>query len=157
MTATENYSTLPAPPGRPLMVLMAEDDEHDIVATRRAWEKHGIVNSLHIVRDGEECLDFLFRRGKYSSPGAAPRIGMLLLDLNMPKLDGVSVLRMIRANESYRHLPVVVLTTSRAAQDRKECYELGANAYIMKPVGFKNYADALRTINSFWQLAELPE
>ena len=157
MELTDHLDTDSSPSGKPLFVLMAEDDEHDIIATKRAWQKHRIANNLYIVRDGEECLDFLFHRGKYSGPGAAPRIGMLLLDLNMPKMDGLSVLKFLRSQDSFRHLPVVILTTSRADQDRRQCYDLGANAYIMKPVGFNNYADALRTINSFWQLAELPE
>jgi CheY-like chemotaxis protein len=136
---------------------MAEDDEHDILATRRAWKKHHISNPLYIVNDGEECLDFLHRRGKYSEPGTAPRPGILLLDIRMPKMDGLAVLKNIRQDEQLRRLPVIILTTSRAEEDRLKSYDFGANAYIVKPVGFNNFSDAVRTINLFWQLVDLPE
>jgi CheY-like chemotaxis protein len=144
-------------PHESFVVLMAEDDEHDILATRRAWKKHHISNPLYIVNDGEECLDFLHRRGKYSKPGTAPRPGILLLDIRMPKMDGLAVLKHIRQDGQLRRLPVVILTTSRAEEDRLRSYDLGANAYIVKPVGFNNFSDAVRTINLFWQLVDLPE
>ena len=136
---------------------MAEDDEHDIVATKRAWKKHHVANPLYMVNDGEECLDFLHRRGKYSEPDSAPRPGILLLDINMPKMDGLTVLKHIREDEKLRHLPVVILTTSKAEEDRIKSYDLGANAYVVKPVGFENFSEAVKTISLFWQLVELPE
>ena len=142
---------------KPFIVLIAEDNEHDLVATKRAWKKYNIANPLHIVRDGEECLDYLHQRGKYSEPGSAPRPGILLLDIKMPKMDGLAVLEHIREDEKLRRLPVVILTTSKAEEDRLRSYDLGANAYIMKPVGFQNFAEAVRTINLFWELVELPE
>ncbi|MEE9617149.1 MAG: response regulator [Anaerolineae bacterium] len=142
---------------KPFVVLMAEDNEHDIVATRRAWKKYNIANPLHIVRDGEECLDYLHQRGKYSEPGSAPRPGILLLDIKMPKMDGLAVLKHIREDAGLRRLPVVILTTSKAEEDRIKSYDLGANAYITKPIGFQNFAEAVRTINLFWELVELPE
>lgn len=142
---------------KPFVVLMAEDNEHDIVATRRAWKKNNIANSLYIVRDGEECLDYLHQRGKYSEPGSAPRPGILLLDIKMPKMDGLAVLEHIREDAGLHRLPVVILTTSKAEEDRIKSYDLGANAYITKPIGFQNFAEAVRTINLFWELVELPE
>ena len=142
---------------KPFVVLMAEDNEHDIVATRRAWKKYNIANSLYIVRDGEECLDCLHRRGKHSEPGSAPRPGILLLDIKMPKMDGLAVLEHIREDAGLHRLPVVILTTSKAEEDRIKSYDLGANAYITKPIGFQNFAEAVRTINLFWALVELPE
>ncbi len=142
---------------KPFVILMAEDNEHDIVATRRAWKKNNIANPLHIVRDGEECLDYLHQRGKYSEPGSAPRPGILLLDIKMPRMDGLAVLKHIREDEGLRRLPVVILTTSKDEEDRLRSYDLGANAYIMKPVGFHNFSQAVRTINLFWELVELPE
>jgi CheY-like chemotaxis protein len=144
-------------PHEPFVVLMAEDDEHDILATRRAWKKHHISNPLYIVNDGEECLDFLHRRGKYSEQGTAPRPGILLLDIRMPKMDGLAVLKHIRQDGQLRRLPVIILTTSRAEEDRLRSYDLGVNAYIVKPVGFDNFSGAVRTINLFWQLVDLPE
>jgi CheY-like chemotaxis protein len=139
------------------VVLMAEDNQHDIVATKRAWKQNNIANPLYIVRDGEECLDYLHQRGKYSEPGSAPRPGILLLDIKMPKMDGLAVLKQIREDEKHHRLPVVILTTSKAEEDRLKSYDLGANAYIVKPVGFENLAEAVRTINLFWELVELPE
>lgn len=141
---------------KPFVVLMAEDDEHDIVATKRAWKTHHIANPLYIVMDGEECLDYLHRRGEYSEPGKAPRPGILLLDIKMPRMDGLAVLEHIRADEELRRLPVIVLTTSKGEEDRLRCYDLGVNAYIVKPVGFEKFSEAVRTISLFWELVELP-
>jgi CheY-like chemotaxis protein len=141
----------------PFTVLMAEDDEHDIVAVKRAWKKHHISNPLYVVNDGEECLDFLHRRGKYSEPGTAPRPGILLLDIKMPKMDGLAVLKQIREDGQLHRLPVIILTTSTAEEDRLRSYDLGVNAYIVKPVGFANFSEAVRTINLFWELVDLPE
>ena len=140
----------------PFVILMAEDDEHDIVATKRAWKKHRIANPLYIVNDGEECLDFLHQRGKYSEPGAAPRPGIVMLDIKMPKMDGLAVLKQIREDDELRHLPVIILTTSKAEEDRIRGYDLGVNAYIVKPVGFDSFSEAVKTISLFWQLVELP-
>ena len=141
---------------KPFVVLLAEDDEHDVVATKRAWQKHKIANPLYVVNDGEECLDFLHRRGKYGNPGSSPRTGILLLDIKMHKMDGLSVLEHIRKDDSLHRLPVIILTTSKAEEDRLKSYDLGVNAYIEKPVGFENFSEAVRTINLFWQLVELP-
>jgi CheY-like chemotaxis protein len=140
----------------PFVVLMAEDNEHDIVATKRAWKKRHIANPLYIVNDGEECLDFLHQRGKYGELYSAPQPGILLLDINMPKMDGLAVLEHIREDEKLRRLPVVILTTSKAEEDRIRSYDLGANAYIVKPVGFEKFSWAVKTISLFWQLVELP-
>ena len=93
---------------KPFVVLMAEDDEHDVVATKRAWKKHSIANPLYVVNDGEECLDFLHRRGKFSDPAKAPRPGILLLDIKMPKMDGLTVLRHVREDKELCRLPVIM-------------------------------------------------
>lgn len=140
-----------------LKILMAEDNEHDILATQRAWKRNAIINPLYIVRDGEECLDYLHQRGKYSEPGSAPRPSILLLDLKMPKVDGITVLENIRKDENLQHLPVVILTTSKDEQDRLAGYSLGVNAYIVKPVTFDKFSDTIKMINLFWELVELPD
>ncbi len=142
---------------KPFVILMAEDNGHDILATRRAWKKNNISNPLYIVHDSEECLNYLYRRGKYSELETAPRPGILLLDIKMPKLDGLAVLKQIRKDEQFRRLPVIMLTTSRTEEDRLRSYDLGANAYIIKPVAFQNLTQAVKTINLFWELVELPE
>jgi len=141
----------------PFLVLMAEDNECDILAAKRAWKKHHIANPLYIVYDGEECLDFLYNRGKYDNGNTMPQPGILLLDINMPKMDGLAVLNYIRNDGHLRRLPVIMLTTSEAEEDRLRSYDLGANAYIVKPVGFDNFSAAVRTISLFWELVELPE
>jgi len=141
----------------PFIVLMAEDDEHDILAVRRAWKKRNLTNPLYIVNDGEECLDYLHRRGKYSEQGTAPRPGIVLLDIKMPKMDGLAVLEYIRKSDEFRRLPVIILTTSKDEQDRLKSYDLLANAYIIKPIGFDNFSEAVNTINLFWELVQLPE
>ncbi len=140
----------------PFAVLMAEDDEHDIVATKRAWKKHHIANPLYVVNDGQECLDFLQKTGRYGEPGEVRRPGVLLLDINMPRMDGLAALKHIRQDEKLHHLFVIMLTTSKAEEHRLKSYDLGANAYIVKPVGFENFSEAVRTISLFWQLVELP-
>ncbi len=142
---------------KPFVVLMAEDDEHDIVAVKRAWKKNNISNPLYIVNDGEECLDYLYQKGKYSDPETAPRPGILLLDIKMPKMDGLAVLEHIRKDDKYRNLPVIILTTSKDDEDRLVGYDLKVNAYIVKPIGFHNFSEAIKTINLFWELVELPE
>lgn len=139
-----------------LVVLMAEDDEHDVMATKRAWKANRMANRLFIVNDGEECLDYLFRRGPFSDSASAPTPGIVLLDINMPKMDGLETLKAIRDCVGFKHLPVIMLTTSKAEEDRVKSYAYGANAYIVKPVGFENFSEAIRTINLFWKLVELP-
>ena len=141
----------------PFVVLMAEDDEHDIVAIKRAWKKRKINNPLYIVNDGEECLDYLYQRGKYSEQGTAPRPGILLLDMKMPKMDGLAVLEHIRKSDEFHRLPVIIFTTSKDEADRLKSYDLRANAYIVKPMGFDNLSEAVNTINLFWELVQLPE
>ena len=141
---------------RPFVILMADDNEHDVIATQRAWQKSNIANPLHIVNDGEECLDYLFQRGNYSDSGSAPRPGILLLDISMPKMDGLTVLEHIRQDETLHRLPVIIMTTSQLEEDCLRSYDLGVNAYIRKPVGFNRLCDAIKTINLFWELVELP-
>lgn len=141
----------------PFVVLLAEDNEDDILAIRRAWEKNSIANPLYIVRNGEECLDYLNQRGRYAEPGVAPRPGILMLDIKMPRMDGLRVIEQIRSDEKLKRLPIVILTSSKMEEDRLKGYDLGANAYITKPVGFENFSEAIRAIHIFWELVELPE
>lgn len=141
---------------RPFVILMAEDNEHDVVATQRAWQKNNIANPLYIVSDGEECLDYLYQRGKYSQADSAPRPGILLLDISMPKMDGLAVLEQIRQDEALCRLPVIIMTTSQLEEDCLRSYDLGVNAYIRKPVGFNRLSEAVKAINLFWELVQLP-
>lgn len=140
----------------PFVVLLAEDSEHDIRAVERIWQKNEFRNPLKIVRDGAECLDYLLRQGRFSDPETSPWPGVLLLDINLPKCDGFEVLRRIKESPRLRRLPVVMLTTSDNEEDVRSSYELGANAYLPKPVGSENLSKALLAFNLFWETARLP-
>ena len=138
-------------------VLLAEDSEHDIRAVERVWVRKAIRNPLCVVRDGAECLDYLLRRGLYGDVQRHPRPGVVLLDINLPKWDGFEVLRQIKETPGLRRLPVIMLTTSSRIEDVHRSYDLGANAYITKPAGIENLSKVLLTINTFWELAGLPD
>ncbi|VAX24854.1 hypothetical protein MNBD_NITROSPINAE02-244 [hydrothermal vent metagenome] len=139
-----------------LVVLMAEDNKHDRLATERAWEELNITNPLVIVNDGEQILDYLYKRGKFSEPGAAPRPGIVLLDIKMPRVNGIEVLKHIRDSDKFHQLPVIMLTSSKLEEDRLKSYNMGATAYIEKPLDYENFTAAIKAINMFWTLVELP-
>jgi CheY-like chemotaxis protein len=135
------------PPMEMLNVLLVEDDPGDELITREAFEENKVRNALHVVRDGEEALDFLYRRGEHAN---APRPGLILLDLNLPKFDGREVLARIKADEDLKTIPVVVLTTSEAEEDIVRSYSLHANAYVTKPVDFDRFLAVVRQIDNFF-------
>ena len=136
--------------GRPAVILLAEDDPGDQELTRRALEEVKIRNELHIVKDGEEALDYLFRRGKYANPTISPRPDLLLLDLNLPKIDGCQVLQRLRADESLRRLAIVILTTSQHEEDIIRTYDLGANSYITKPMELQQFMQVVQGLEAYW-------
>jgi CheY-like chemotaxis protein len=139
---------------KPLTILMADDDEDDRMSTQDAFREHHLANEFHTVNDGEELMDFLHRRGKYQD---APRPGLILLDLNMPRKDGREALREIKSDPQLRSIPVVILTTSREEEDILKTYDLGANSFITKPVGFDSLVQLVSTMTRYWfQLVELP-
>lgn len=131
----------------PIEVLLVEDDPGDELMTREAFEDNKIRNTLHVVRDGEEALDFLYRRGEHA---AAPQPDLILLDLNLPKYDGRQVLEKIKSDPDLAHIPVVVLTTSSAEEDILRSYKLHANAYVTKPVDVEQFIAAVRQIDEFF-------
>jgi two-component system response regulator len=135
------------PPLQPIEVLLVEDDPGDELMTREAFEDNRIGNRLHVARDGEEALDFLYRRGKHTE---APRIDLILLDLNLPKYDGRQVLERIRADPELTHMPVVILTTSSSEEDILRSYKLHANAFVTKPVDVNQFIAAVRQIDEFF-------
>ncbi|WP_174184200.1 response regulator [Nocardia barduliensis] len=141
-------------PGRPIDILLVEDDPGDELMTREAFEDNKIGNTLHVARDGEEALDFLYRQGAYPD---APRPDLILLDLNLPKYDGRQVLEKIKADPDLSHIPVVVLTTSAAEEDILRSYRLHANAYVTKPVDLDQFVAAIKQIDDFFvQVVRLP-
>jgi len=125
--------------------------------TRRALEQSRIRNDLYIVEDGEEALDYLFRRGKYEDPASSPKPDLMLLDLNMPKMDGKQLLKQMRADPTLRRIPVVALTTSKQESDIIRTYDLGANSYIVKPVDMDQFINAIKVLKDYWlQIVVLP-
>jgi CheY-like chemotaxis protein len=128
-------------------VLLVEDDPGDVLMTKEAFEHYKLRNVLHVVTDGEQALQFLRRTGGYAD---APRPGLILLDLNLPRLDGLEVLAELKADPELKVIPVVILTTSQAQQDVLRSYALHANAYVSKPVDFETFMEAIRQIDSFF-------
>ncbi len=131
----------------PIEVLLVEDDPGDELMTREAFEDNKINNRLHVARDGEEALDFLYRRGAHTG---APSVDLILLDLNLPKYDGRQVLEQIKSDPDLTHVPVVVLTTSSSEEDVLRSYKLHANAYVTKPVDVYQFIAAVRQIDEFF-------
>jgi CheY-like chemotaxis protein len=141
-----------------MTILLADDDADDRLLARDALAAGRVVNALYTVGDGEELMDFLYRRGSYSGEGAAPRPGLILLDLSMPKKDGLRALAEIKADPSLRQIPVVVMTTSSQDEDISRSYDLGASSFVTKPIRFELLVEMMRTIGRYWfELVELPE
>jgi CheY-like chemotaxis protein len=132
---------------RAVDVLLVEDDPGDVLMTREAFEHHKLRNALHVVTDGEQALQFLHRTGDYAD---APRPGLILLDLNLPRVDGLEVLAELKADPVLKVIPVVILTTSQAQQDILRSYALHANAYVSKPVDFERFMEVIRQIDNFF-------
>jgi two-component system response regulator len=139
---------LPKTPSQP--ILLVEDSPEDYEATLRAFRKSGLKNPIHRCEDGEEALDFLFRRGRYADPASSPCPGVILLDLNLPGTDGRQVLAEIKSDERLKKIPVVVLTTSVDDRDIDACYSAGANSYIQKPVDIDGFVKAIERLNGYW-------
>jgi len=132
------------------MILLVEDNPDDEALTIRALKKNNIGNELVVVRDGAEALDFLFATGAYSGRNLNKKLQVILLDLKLPKVDGLEVLRRIRADERTRLLPVVILTSSKEESDLLTGYSLGANSYVRKPVDFNQFVEAVRNLGLYW-------
>ena len=132
---------------QPVHVLLVEDDPGDVLMTKEAFEHYKLRNVLHVVTDGEQALHFLRRTGGYAD---APRPGLILLDLNLPRLDGLEVLAELKADPALKVIPVVILTTSQAQQDVLRSYALHANAYVSKPVDFERFMEVIRQIDNFF-------
>jgi CheY-like chemotaxis protein len=143
--------------GRPITILMADDDADDRLMTQEAFEESRLANDLRFVEDGVELMDYLKRRGKYEDPATSPRPGLILLDLNMPKKDGREALKEIKADPNLKNIRVVILTTSRAEEDIYRTYDLSAASYITKPVTFSGMAEIIKTVGKYWlEIVELP-
>ena len=143
--------------GTVITILMVDDDEEDREMTREAVAQGLVISDFSTANSGDECLDYLYQRGRFSDPKAAPRPSLILLDLNMPGKDGRAVLREIKADPELRHIPVVVLTTSEVEADILQSYDLGANSYIVKPVTFRKLVEVMIELGKYWfAVVELP-
>lgn len=141
----------------PIVILLADDDEDDRILTADALRVSKLANDLRTVSDGEELMDYLHHRGEYAPPASSPRPGLVLLDLNMPRKDGREALREMKADPGLRSIPVLVLTTSKAEEDIERTYNLGANSFIVKPVTFDDFVEAMRVATEYWfQVVQLP-
>ena len=146
-------------PNGSITILLADDDEDDRVLTAGALRRSRLLNDIRFAVDGEDLIHYLHGEGKYADGGTpAPRPGLILLDLNMPKLDGREALAKIKGDPELRRIPIVVLTTSKAEEDIVRAYDLGVNSFISKPVSFEELATAMQTLAVYWfDLVELPQ
>ncbi|MBB1293136.1 response regulator [Pseudoalteromonas sp. SR44-5] len=142
---------------KPITILMADDDEDDRLLTQDALAESRVLNELYFVEDGVELLEYLERKGKFEDKNSSPRPGLILLDLNMPRMDGREALQAIKGNSNLKGIPVVILTTSKQEEDMVKGYDLGAASYITKPVTFDGLVELMKTLGKYWvEFVELP-
>jgi CheY-like chemotaxis protein len=140
-----------------ITILMADDDPDDQMLTRDAFTECRLANAFHCVADGEELLDYLHRRGRYSDLQGKALPGLILLDLNMPRKDGREALKEIKSDPALRRIPIIVLTTSKAEEDIVRSYDLGVNSYVTKPVTFESLVGMVKVLGRYWfEVVELP-
>ena len=140
-----------------LTVLLIEDNPRDVRLTQRAFAQAELTHDLRVVRDGDEALAYLHREGQYQDPSSSPRPHVILLDLNLPRMGGHEVLRQVKQDPRFKHVPIIVLTTSGRPVDIRQAYENGANAYLLKPVEFARFTEVLGQLGKFWlEMVELP-
>lgn len=138
-------------------ILLAEDSMNDALLTIRGLTKSGLSNKLHHVKDGAEALEFIYGKGIYSTRDPQKRLKLILLDLKMPKMSGMQVLERIKSDENFKSIPVVILTSSKEDPDIHQCYKLGANSYIVKPVESDNFFQAIRELGMYWMILSQPD
>lgn len=136
--------------GEPIVILLVEDDEAHAEIVRRNFQDYRLANTLMRVRDGQAALDYLNRQNGFSDPASSPRPGIILLDLRMPKVDGLEVLKSIKTNPKLLQIPVVILTTSQAETDKVKAYAAHANSYLVKPVDFTQFTELMKTFGFYW-------
>jgi two-component system, response regulator len=147
---------MPEKPSQLVEIVLVEDNPSDVELTLHAFEKKRLANLIHVVRDGAEALDFLFGQGQYAGRNALNVPKLILLDLKLPKVSGIDVLRRIRKDPRTQLVPVVALTSSREEKDIEECYRLGVNSYIVKPVEFDKFTEAVERLGYYWLLMNQP-
>ena len=135
-------------------ILLVEDNPEDVEITLRAFRKYYMANKIHVVRDGEEALECLFSTGRYAERSVCSNTRLILLDLKLPKVDGIEVLQRCKSDPRTKNVPVVVLTSSREERDLSDSYNLGVNSYVVKPVDFRQFTEAIRQIGLYWIVTE---
>lgn len=133
-------------------ILLVEDNPEDVEITLRAFQSYHIANKIHVVRDGEEALECLFSTGRYAERSLCSNTRLILLDLKLPKVDGIEVLQRCKSDPRTKNIPVVVLTSSREERDLIDSYNLGVNSYVVKPVDFRQFTEAIRQLGLYWML-----
>ncbi len=147
-----------SPERKPIVILLADDDEDDCLLCQDAMEESRVRNDLRTVHDGVELLEYLRREGRFADPTESPRPGVILLDLNMPRKDGREALEEIKADPELRRIPVVVMTTSKEEEDILRSYDLGASGFVTKPVTFEGLVEVMRGLGRYWiEIVELPQ
>ncbi len=139
-----------------LDIILIEDNPHDIELTLDALSEHNLANRVKVLRDGEEAVNYIFRHGEHSDCGICDKPSLILLDINLPKIDGLEILRRIRSDERTKHIPVVVLTSVPTDRDRIESYKLGVNSYIEKPLEFDDFMQVVANIGFYWAALNKP-
>ncbi len=142
--------------GRHIEVLLVEDNPDDVRLALHAFKNHNLANMIHVTRDGEEALDFLFCTGPFADRILLPKPQFILLDLKLPKIDGLEVLRRVKNDERTKMIPIVVMTSSSEQRDIVESYKLGVNSYIVKPVDFEKFTESVRQLGLYWLLLNQP-
>ncbi len=137
-------------------ILLVEDNPDDVQITKRAFKEANLANRLYVTRDGQEALDFLFHEGQYQNQAQATIPGLILLDINMPRVNGIEVLKRIKSNDKLKIIPVIMLTISKQEEDLEKCYFSGCNSFIQKPVDFKNFIRVIKEIGLYWGLLNIP-
>jgi CheY-like chemotaxis protein len=137
-------------------ILLIEDNPYEAELAIRSLRKYNFTNNLYHIDDGAEALDFIFERGKYEGMGIRSKPKLIMLDIKLPKVDGIEILRQLKAHERTKTIPVVILTSSKENQDIKACYDLGANSYIVKPVEFDSFSKAVAELGMYWMLLNNP-
>ncbi len=137
-------------------ILLVEDDQVDVMTVQRAFKRNNIINPLHVVANGREALECLRHQGAFADPAAYPTPGIILMDINMPVMNGIECLKELKADPALRQIPVIMLTTSKEECDRVESFRLSVAGYIIKPVEFEKFVEAVKVLNLYWTLSELP-
>lgn len=138
-----------------IRILLVEDNPDDIEITQKALKEAKVINKLWVVRDGQEALDFLQHKGNYQDPTASPKPGLILLDINLPKVNGLEVLRIVKNDPELKRIPVVILTVSKRDEDIVRSYNDGCNSFIQKPVNFENFVEVIRQVSLYWGLLNI--